>query len=72
MLNIFVIINTAEVIEIVLNALAFIFIARIDEDIAQSGWYDPDKRWLTAGAMETAMQGALLFPFDSYFDQHRI
>ena len=72
MLNIFVIINTNEVIEIVLNALAFIFVAQIDEDIARSGWYDPDKRWLTAGAMETAMQGVFLFPFDSCFYQYHI
>lgn len=52
---------TEDVIEIVLNALAFIFIAKIDEELANSGWYDPDKRWLTAGAMQTAMQGRFDF-----------
>ncbi len=56
-LNIYVIIYTEEVMEVVLNALAFIFVARIDEDLAKSGWYDPEMRWLTAGAMGTAMQG---------------
>ena len=44
-LNIYVILNTDEAIEIVLNALAFTFIARIDEDLTKSGWYDPEKRW---------------------------
>jgi hypothetical protein len=44
-LNIYVILNTDEPIEIVLNALAFTFIARMDEDLVKSGWYDPEKRW---------------------------
>ena len=57
MLNIFVILNTNEVIEIVLNSLAFIFIARIDEDVAKAGWYDTNKRWLTAGTMQAGLQG---------------
>ena len=45
MLNIYVLLNTGEAIEIVLNALAFTFIARIDEDIICSDWYDPERRW---------------------------
>jgi hypothetical protein len=57
-LNIYIILFTEDAIEVVLNALAFIFIARIDEDLAQTDWYDPDKRWLTAGSIEAAMQGA--------------
>ena len=56
-LNIYVILSTEDAIEVVLNALAFIFIAQIDEDLAKTGWYDGDKRWLTAGAMQTAMLG---------------
>ena len=57
MLNIYIILSTEDVIDVVLNALAFIFIAQIDEDVAKTGWYDGDKRWLTAGAMQSAMLG---------------
>ena len=57
MLNIYIILETDDVIEVVLNALAFIFIAQIDEDLAKTGWYDADNRWLTAGAMQIAMLG---------------
>jgi len=56
MLNIYVILNTDEPIEIVLNALAFTFIARMDEDLVKSGWYDPEKRWATSGCMTVCMQ----------------
>jgi len=59
MLNIYVILSTKDVIEVVLNSLAFIFIDRIDEDVAKSGWYDHDKRWLTAGAIETGLQATV-------------
>lgn len=45
MLNVYVLLNTEEAIEIILNALAFTFIARIDEDLTKSYWYDPEKRW---------------------------
>lgn len=59
MLNIFVILYEESAIEIVLNALAFAFIARIDEDLVQSNWYDPDRRWCTAGAINLVMQTSL-------------
>lgn len=55
MLNIYVILLEQSAIEIILNALAFAFIARIDEDLTKSGWYDPKRRWCTAGAMSVAM-----------------
>ncbi len=45
MLNIYVLLNTNEAIELILNALAFTFIARMDEDITKGFWYDPEKRW---------------------------
>mmetsp|Transcript_16158 Transcript_16158/g.24215 ORF Transcript_16158/g.24215 Transcript_16158/m.24215 type:complete len:767 (-) Transcript_16158:215-2515(-) len=59
MLNIYVLLNTEEAIEVILNALAFTFIARIDEDLIKSYWYDPEKRWITAGAMSVAIQTKL-------------
>lgn len=58
-LNIFVILYTNQAIEIILNALAFTFIARIDEDVVQSDFYDPKRRWITAGAMQVAMQATI-------------
>jgi len=68
-----VILYTGEAIEIVLNALAFTFIARIDEDLTKSGWYDPEKRWVTAGAQTVAMQTHLKLRYLSspkLFSQH--
>jgi len=59
MLNIFVILNETSAIEIVLNALAFAFIARIDEDLVKSRWYDPERRWCAAGSVSMVMQTTL-------------
>lgn len=59
MLNIFVILYEESAIEIILNALAFAFIARIDEDLAKSRWYDPERRWCVAGAVSMVMQTSL-------------
>lgn len=59
MLNIFVILYEESAIEIILNALAFAFIARIDEDLANSRWYDPERRWCEAGAVSMVMQTSL-------------
>jgi hypothetical protein len=59
-LNIYVILFADDTISVVLDALAFIFIAQIDEEVAHSGWYDKNFRWLTAGAMEAAMQSTYI------------
>jgi len=63
MLNIFVILYEEAAIEIILNALAFAFIARIDEDVTKSDWYDPKRRWCTAGAMNVVIQTNLKLQF---------
>jgi len=63
MLNIFVILYEQAAIEIILNALAFAFIARIDEDVTKSDWYDPKRRWCTAGAMNVVIQTTLKLRF---------
>jgi hypothetical protein len=44
-INIYVLTQTNEALEVVLNALAFIFIDKIDEEAARAAWYDPKKRW---------------------------
>jgi len=46
MLNIAVIRSTYDTMEIILNALAFTFIALIDQEIVKSAWWDPKNRWL--------------------------
>mmetsp|Transcript_13783 Transcript_13783/g.15501 ORF Transcript_13783/g.15501 Transcript_13783/m.15501 type:complete len:340 (-) Transcript_13783:1093-2112(-) len=76
-LNIYVILMTEDAIDVVLNALAFIFIARIDEETAQANWYDNDKRWVTAGAVEVAMLSTIRLRvlgssklFSEHFDIH--
>jgi len=62
MLNVYVVMNTIDdPISILLDALAFIFVAKIDEEIVKSSWWDPDNRWLTAGAMEVVMQSTVRF-----------
>jgi len=48
-------------IEVLLDALAFVFVAKIDEEIVKSSWWDPENRWLTAGAMEVVMAKTVRF-----------
>jgi len=59
MLNIYVILYEEAAIEIILNALAFAFIARIDEDITKTDFYDPKRRWCCAGAINVVIQTRL-------------
>lgn len=61
MLNIFIIVNTADPFEILLNALAFKFVIELDEKCVESRWWDRDKRWITAGAVELVLQHTLKF-----------
>eukprot|EP00586_Coscinodiscus_wailesii_P020069 CAMPEP_0172493602 /NCGR_PEP_ID=MMETSP1066-20121228/25020_1 /TAXON_ID=671091 /ORGANISM="Coscinodiscus wailesii, Strain CCMP2513" /LENGTH=675 /DNA_ID=CAMNT_0013263825 /DNA_START=123 /DNA_END=2147 /DNA_ORIENTATION=- len=56
MLNIYILTQTNDALEILLNALAFFFIERIDEDIVRSDWYDPKKNWISAAAVQLVMQ----------------
>lgn len=55
----FILFNTEEVLDVILNALAADFVHAIDESIAQSSWYDPGERWLKAGAIELVIQANL-------------
>jgi len=54
-LNIYVLLRTYDTIDVILNALAFVFIAQIDQEIVKSAWWDPKNRWITAGAIEVIM-----------------
>jgi len=59
--NVFLILNTNQALEVLLNALAFVFIAKIDEEIVKSSWYDPQNRWITAGTIEVVMANTIRF-----------
>jgi len=72
-LNIYVIVNTFSTIEVVLNALAFVFIAEIDQLIVKSAWWDDKNRWITAGTIEVIMATVLRFKWlesPSSFERH--
>ena len=55
-LNVFVILHTESVIDVVLNSLAFEFIWQIDEGITKTTWFDPQQRWITAAAIQVVLQ----------------
>lgn len=59
MLNVLVIINTNSAFEIILNALAFEFVIDLDHEFAKSNWWDADKRWIRAGAIELILQNTI-------------
>merc|ERR1740139_1188348 len=55
MFNVFLILNTDDALGVLLDALAFVFVAKIDEEIVNSSWWDPQSRWITAGTTEVIM-----------------
>lgn len=59
MLNILVIRSTYNAMDVILNALAFTFIALIDQEIVKSAWWDPKNRWVTAGSIEVIMSSTV-------------
>ena len=59
MLNVYIILHTDKVLDVILNSLAFEFIGRIDEDIAKTLWWDPEQRWITAGAIGIVLQSTV-------------
>lgn len=52
----FILFNTNDVIEIILNALAIEFIHQIDEEISLADWFDAGDRWITGGAIELTIR----------------
>jgi len=52
----YILLMTENVLDIILNALAIMFIHQIDENIANAGWWDGDLRWITAGTLELVIQ----------------
>lgn len=65
----FILVQTPNIIDVILNALAIEFIHEIDERIANSGWYDENNRYITAGTMELVIQATLnLQDFDDVYE----
>ena len=60
MINIHVVLRTKNMIDIILNAIAFQFLADLDELITNPYWWDFKRRWITAGTVEVIMQESIL------------
>jgi len=58
-LNIFILFNTTDATDILLNALAIEFIAELDEEIAAADWWDPERRYIQAGTVELTIRSTL-------------
>ena len=58
-LNLFILFTTESVVEMMLNAMAVEFVLKMDEEFASTDWWDPDKRWIRAGALELTIGSTL-------------
>jgi len=60
-INLINILNEANPTDVILNALALEFVFKIDEVYATASWWDPGRRWLKAGVMESFIQSEFNF-----------
>jgi len=67
-LNLLIIFNTDDLLDVILNCIALEFVASIDEGFVVSAWWDPNNRWLKAGAMELVIRGNLELTVLEEFD----
>jgi len=60
-LNILILYNTPpeDATDLILNALAIEFIHTLDEEIVDTSWWDPTKRFLKAGSVELTIRSTL-------------
>jgi hypothetical protein len=58
--NLFIIFNTNEILDVILNALAIEFVHQLDEEFRHSEWWDSGNRYMMAGAVELVIQSTLL------------
>ena len=58
-MNVLNIIQAADPFEVLLNSLALEFVGTIDEQFAQSKWWDPDRRWIRAGGVSIQIQASI-------------
>eukprot|EP00511_Aplanochytrium_stocchinoi_P010911 CAMPEP_0204868342 /NCGR_PEP_ID=MMETSP1348-20121228/26187_1 /ASSEMBLY_ACC=CAM_ASM_000700 /TAXON_ID=215587 /ORGANISM="Aplanochytrium stocchinoi, Strain GSBS06" /LENGTH=628 /DNA_ID=CAMNT_0052021219 /DNA_START=177 /DNA_END=2060 /DNA_ORIENTATION=- len=59
LIMLYILLMTENILDIILNALAIIFIHQIDENIANSPWWDADNRWITAGTLQLVIQSVV-------------
>lgn len=59
MVLLFILFNTPNVLDIILNALAVEFLHEIDEKLADAEWWDGGNRWIRAGTQQLVIQGTL-------------
>ncbi|GMH61152.1 hypothetical protein TrST_g391 [Triparma strigata] len=58
-LNLFIIYNTSDILDVILNALAIEFVHQLDEAFRASAWWDSDDRFIQAGTVELIIQRTL-------------
>ncbi|GMH71297.1 hypothetical protein TrLO_g1922 [Triparma laevis f. longispina] len=58
-LNLFIIFNTNDILDVILNALAIEFVHQLDETFRASTWWDDDDRFIQAGTVELIIQKTL-------------
>ena len=58
-LNLFIIFNTNEILDVILNALAIEFVHQLDEGFRASTWWDGNDRAIQAGTVELIIQKTL-------------
>ena len=59
MLNLFIIFNTNDILDVILNSLAIEFVHQLDEGFRASDWWDADERAIQAGTVELIIQKTL-------------
>eukprot|EP00816_Leptocylindrus_hargravesii_P006322 CAMPEP_0196825598 /NCGR_PEP_ID=MMETSP1362-20130617/93145_1 /TAXON_ID=163516 /ORGANISM="Leptocylindrus danicus, Strain CCMP1856" /LENGTH=742 /DNA_ID=CAMNT_0042206053 /DNA_START=220 /DNA_END=2445 /DNA_ORIENTATION=+ len=62
MINIFNVLQNEDTFELLLNCLALIFVAHIDEEFAGSLWWDVGMRWIKAASVELVLQNYINKP----------
>lgn len=62
MINIFNVLQNEDTFELLLNCLALIFVAQIDEEFAGSLWWDIGMRWIKAASVELVLQNYINKP----------
>eukprot|EP00592_Proboscia_alata_P015587 CAMPEP_0194394696 /NCGR_PEP_ID=MMETSP0174-20130528/123998_1 /TAXON_ID=216777 /ORGANISM="Proboscia alata, Strain PI-D3" /LENGTH=581 /DNA_ID=CAMNT_0039190523 /DNA_START=1347 /DNA_END=3089 /DNA_ORIENTATION=- len=56
LLNMYILANTEDANDVLFNALQIHFVLVMDEAVASSLWWDPNKRWIKAGVTELLLQ----------------
>lgn len=69
LLMIFILVQTESILDVILNALAVVFIAELDEKIAAADWFDYEQKYLKAGAIKMVVQSHLHLSTLTHYDR---